>query len=90
MSAVGEAIATEQALEEAERGTSLWRDAWHRLGKNKMAIISACILILITLAAFIGPLFLTQSYETQNLELGAIPPGAVIGSGRTPSGGICL
>ena len=70
------AIVTEQALEKAERGTSLWRDAWHRLGKNKMAIISACILILITLAAFIGPLFLTQSYETQNLELGAIPPGA--------------
>lgn len=76
MSAVGEAIGTEQALEESERGTSLWRDAWHRLGKNKMAVVSACILVLITLAAFIGPLFLTQSYETQNLELGAIPPGA--------------
>jgi oligopeptide transport system permease protein len=41
-----------------------------------MAVISGCILILITLAAFIGPLFLMQSYETQNLQLGAIPPGA--------------
>jgi oligopeptide transport system permease protein len=76
MNALGETIAAEQALEEAERGTSLWRDAWHRLGKNKMAVISALVLILIALAAFIGPLFLAQSYETQNLQLGAIPPGA--------------
>jgi oligopeptide transport system permease protein len=76
MNPAGEAIGTEEALEEAERGTSLWRDTWHRLGKNKMAVISVCVLILITLAAFIGPLLLTQSYETQNLELGAIPPGA--------------
>ena len=76
MNPAGEAIGTEQALEEAERGSSLWRDTWYRLGKNKMAVISVCVLILITLVAFIGPLFLSQSYETQNLELGAIPPGA--------------
>jgi oligopeptide transport system permease protein len=76
MNALGETIAAEQALEEAERGTSLWGDAWHRLGKNKMAVMSALILILIALAAFIGPLFLAQSYETQNLQLGAVPPGA--------------
>ncbi len=76
MTTAGEPIATEQALEEAERGTSLWSDAMQRLGKNKMAVISAVILILIALAAFIGPFFLKQSYETQNLQLGAIPPGA--------------
>lgn len=76
MITAGEPIATEQALEEAERGTSLWSDAMQRLGKNKMAVISAVILILIALAAFIGPFFLKQSYETQNLQLGAIPPGA--------------
>jgi oligopeptide transport system permease protein len=76
MNTAGEVAGTEQALEEAERGISLWCDTWHRLAKNKMAVISACILILIMLAAFIGPLFLTQSYETQNLELGAIPPDA--------------
>jgi len=75
MNAVGETTGTEQALEEAERGTSLWRDACQRLGKNKMAVISAVILILIVLASFIGPLFLKLSYETQNLQLGAVPPG---------------
>jgi oligopeptide transport system permease protein len=76
MNALGEIIGTEQVLEEAERGTSLWRDAWHRLGKNKIAVVSAIILILITFASFVGPLFLAQSYETQNLQLGAVPPGA--------------
>jgi oligopeptide transport system permease protein len=75
MNAVGETTGAEQALEEAERGTSLWRDAWQRLGKNKMAVISAVILILIVLASFIGPFFLKLSYETQNLQLGAVPPG---------------
>ena len=75
MNAVGETTGTEQALEEAEHGTSLWRDAWQRLGKNKMAMISAVILILIVLASFIGPFFLKLSYETQNLQLGAVPPG---------------
>jgi oligopeptide transport system permease protein len=75
MNAVGETTGAEQALEEAERGTSLWRDAWQRLGKNKMAVVSAVILILIVLASFIGPFFLKLSYETQNLQLGAVPPG---------------
>jgi len=76
MNAVGETTGTEQALEQVERGTSLWRDAWQRLGKNKMAVISAIILILIALASFIGPFFLKQSYETQNLQLGAVSPAA--------------
>ena len=76
MNAVDETTGTEQVLEQAERGTSLWRDAWQRLGKNKMAVISAIILILIALASFIGPFFLKQSYETQNLQLGAVSPSA--------------
>ena len=75
MNAGGETTGTEQALEEAEHGTSLWRDAWQRLGKNKMAVISTVTLILIVLASFIGPFFLKLSYETQNLQLGAVPPG---------------
>jgi oligopeptide transport system permease protein len=75
MNAGGETTGTEQALEEAEHGASLWHDAWQRLGKNKMAVISTVILILIVLASFIGPFFLKLSYETQNLQLGAVPPG---------------
>lgn len=61
---------------EQEAGSSLWRDAWHRLAKNRMAVVSAVILILIVLAAFLGPLISGQSYETQDLRLGATPPSA--------------
>ncbi len=62
--------------EPVEQGTSLWRDAWHRLAKNKLAVAGAILLLLLTLASFLGPLFLQQSYETQNLQLGATPPSA--------------
>ncbi len=62
--------------EPLEQGTSLWRDAWHRLAQNKLAIAGALILLLLTLASLLGPLLLTQSYETQDLQLGAIPPSA--------------
>ncbi len=41
-----------------------------------MAVVSAIILILIVLAAFLGPQFSGQSYETQDLRLGATPPSA--------------
>jgi oligopeptide transport system permease protein len=64
------------APDEQEPGSSLWRDAWHRLAKNRMAVASAIILLLIVLAAFLGPQFSGQSYETQDLRLGATPPSA--------------
>jgi oligopeptide transport system permease protein len=62
--------------DEQEPGSSLWRDAWHRLAKNKMAVVSAIILVLIILGAFLGPQFSGQSYETQDLRLGATAPSA--------------
>lgn len=64
------------AAEPDEQGTSLWQDAWHRLAKNRLAVSSAILLLLITTAAFLAPLFMSQSYETQNLQLGATAPGA--------------
>jgi oligopeptide transport system permease protein len=64
------------AAEPVEQGTSLWQDAWHRLAKNKLAVAGAIVLLVLTAAAFLGPLFLTQSYETQDLALGATGPSA--------------
>ena len=64
------------APDEQEPGSSLWRDAWHRLAKNKMAVMSAIILVAIILAAFLGPQLSGQSYETQDLRLGATAPSS--------------
>ena len=69
-------LSTEGDLENVERGTSLWRDAWFRLSRNKMAVAAVIILAVMTLASFLGPLFLKQSYFAQDLQLGAISPNA--------------
>jgi oligopeptide transport system permease protein len=39
-----------------EKGTSLWKDAWHRLSHNRAAMISLVGLTVILLLCFIGPL----------------------------------
>jgi oligopeptide transport system permease protein len=37
------------------RGTSLWRDAWRRLLKNKLAVVGLVVVIIVTIASIIGP-----------------------------------
>jgi oligopeptide transport system permease protein len=58
-----------------DRGTSLWRDAWHRLRRNRLAVAGGVLLIILALACAFGPIF-SQSYEEQNLDLGATPPSS--------------
>ena len=62
------------ANHEVEAGHSLWQDAWYRLRKNKMALAGATFVILLTLASFLAPLVAPDSYERQDLDLGATPP----------------
>jgi oligopeptide transport system permease protein len=61
--------------DQLERGASLWSDAWHRLKKNRLAVLGGIVLVLLALLCAVGPWF-TQSYQEQNLDLGATPPGA--------------
>lgn len=37
------------------RGTSLWRDAWRRLLKNKLAVFGLVVVALITISSLVGP-----------------------------------
>ena len=37
------------------RGTSLWRDAWRRLLKNKLAVFGLAVVVIVTVASIIGP-----------------------------------
>jgi oligopeptide transport system permease protein len=37
------------------KGTSLWRDAWRRLLKNKLAVLGLVIVCLIVIASLVGP-----------------------------------
>ena len=63
-------------IADAEHGTSLWKDAWIRLRKNKMAVLGLGVLIFFIVIALITPWIAPYSYETQDLNLGASPPSA--------------
>ena len=60
------------------RGTSLWKDAWKRLRKNRMAVASIIVVSSLALACIVGPPLLKISfnydYEAQDLDYGAQPP----------------
>lgn len=60
----------------SEQGSSLWRDAWLRLRKNRLAVFGASVLVFVFIACFLGPFFSSYGYEQQFLDLGASAPGA--------------
>jgi oligopeptide transport system permease protein len=63
-------------IAQAEQGTSLWKDAWLRLRKNKLAVFGLVTLCLFIVIALLTPWIAPYSYQAQNLELGASPPSA--------------
>ncbi len=75
------------------RGTSLGRDAWKRLKKNKLAMLGGAVVIFIILAALIGPFIVRQltgySYDTIPSEralVRAMPPSIQHPFGTDPQG----
>ena len=63
-------------IDQFEKGTSLWADAWVRLKKNKMAIAGLCVLLMLIVLCILAPWISPYGYEQQNLGLGAVPPSA--------------
>jgi len=63
-------IGPEMAVAEADlhpddafvRGTSLWRDAWRRLLKNKLAVFGLVVVIVVTIASIIGPTVIQHTF----------------------------
>lgn len=60
--------------EEAVAGTSLWRDAWHRLKRNKLALSGLIFFTAMTLACGLGPFMTGYTYERTELSLKASAP----------------
>jgi oligopeptide transport system permease protein len=50
------------------------QDSWRRLKKNKVAIISMGILMVITLIAIFAPFFAPHHYAAQNPQFSNLPP----------------
>ena len=70
--AVAEADVRSAEAGEFVRGTSLWRDAWRRLLKNKLAVFGLVVVAFITLASVIGP---TVIKRTTGFTPDLIPTG---------------
>jgi oligopeptide transport system permease protein len=58
-----------------EAGSSPWRDAWHRLRRNRLAVAGGLMLLLLSAACVIGPWFSPYDYADQNLNNTFAPPG---------------
>jgi len=75
-SAVDDGLPTSSPPNKGGASGSLWSDAWRRLTKNRLAVFGAGVLVLLTLACVLGPLFSSTRYDAQDLMLGAAPPSA--------------
>ncbi|MCX8130739.1 MAG: ABC transporter permease [Clostridia bacterium] len=51
-----------------------WQDVWRRLRKNRVAMVSLCVIILITLISIAGPMFSPYSYSDQLKEQEGLRP----------------
>jgi oligopeptide transport system permease protein len=60
----------------SEHGTSLGKDAWHRLKKNRLAVAGGVILLLLTIACIVGPWLSPYKYYEMNLKETFLAPSA--------------
>lgn len=56
------------------KGTSLYKDAWRRLKKNKMAIAGLVIVLIYALLSILAPLLPIYSYKEQQMSHIHLPP----------------
>ena len=71
---------TEALADAAERaqmqGSSLWDDAWRRFRKNRAAVNSVTILVLITLFVIFAPMLTHYAYDFNDWDALSAPPSA--------------
>jgi oligopeptide transport system permease protein len=68
-------VAPDLARESERRPNSLWADAWRRLRRNRVAVISGVVLIAISLLTILAPWIPgVADPAAQNLKLGATAP----------------
>ncbi|HEY8443721.1 MAG TPA: ABC transporter permease [Clostridia bacterium] len=68
-----EPVSKEERLQQTRMhpSTTFFKDGMKRLLKNKIAMVSLVVIVLITLIAIFAPMFYPYSYEQMNLEPGA-------------------
>ncbi|RUM23423.1 ABC transporter permease [Rhizobium vallis] len=54
--------------ETVEEPVSLWRDAWHRLKRNKLAVFGLAVVLILAFTAILGPYLTPYDYLSQDLN----------------------
>ncbi|WP_075617311.1 oligopeptide ABC transporter permease [Paenisporosarcina indica] len=67
-------IDSSQAEKISKPSLSFWQDAWLRIRKNKAAIVSMVLLVLIIVMAFLGPVLSPHDAEKQTITHANLPP----------------
>ena len=57
-----------------DRPTSLWRDAWRRLSRNRLAMLGLVVIAALVLVAALGPWLSPYDFLSQNLDMRNQPP----------------
>lgn len=53
---------------------NFWQDSWLRVRKNKGAVLSLIVLVILLFMAFFGPLMTPYAYDTQTTKNANLPP----------------
>ena len=61
-------------VSQLEQGTSLWKDAWRRLRKNRVALFGLYTFSVITILCLVSPFFTGYTYEQTEISLKASAP----------------
>jgi peptide/nickel transport system permease protein len=62
------AIPLSPAATQEEAPVSLWRDAWHRLKRNKLAAFGLAVVAILAFTAIFGPYLTPYDYLSQDLQ----------------------
>ncbi|MCA9515826.1 MAG: ABC transporter permease subunit [Myxococcales bacterium] len=70
-----------------EKGRSLWQDAWRRLRRNRLALVSAAFIVLVMVAGYSAPLLSAHltHFSPDEQHLGNQPPGTMSASIEFPT-----
>ncbi|NNG69547.1 ABC transporter permease [Rhizobium laguerreae] len=61
-------------IETVEEPVGLWRDAWHRLKRNRLAIFGLVIVLILAFTAMFGPYLTPYDYLSQDLNARNVLP----------------
>lgn len=57
-----------------DRPTNLWKDAWRRLRRNRLAVVGLAVIAILVLVAAFGPWLTPYDFLSQNLDARNLPP----------------